>query len=177
MIAKQDRWMRLKKILAILVSVSLWLASMQFSYQGFNLAMPEMSWLGWVLAIAVTVIELVFNTDVQRLNLTLFAAGLLAYAYGIWTNVAGFFAVQGGTFETLKSNPLSILFPLLVGVFLEVVPEPLFVWGLGVTDKGDPIGNIFKGQNQMDDWVDSVNNKTRIGIEQEHFSRLPKRRI
>lgn len=167
----QDKWMRLKKFMAVLVAIALWFASMRFSYEGFNLSLPEMAWLGWILAIAVTVIELVFNTDIQKLNMTLFFAGLIAYAYGIWTNVAGFFAVQGGTFESLKSEPLSLLFPFLVGIFLEVVPEPLFVWGIGASDKGDPLGNLFKGQKQVSDWADFPTQK----IEPSHFTRLPKR--
>lgn len=168
---QQDKWVRLKRIMAVLVAIALWFASMMFSYKGFNLSIPEMSWLGWVLAIAVTVIELVFNTDIQKLNLTLFVSGILAYAYGIWTNVAGFFVVQGGTFESLQSEPISILFPLLVGIFLEVVPEPLFVWGIGTNDKGDPLGNIFKGQKHVSDWTDSPAQR----IEPAHFIRLPKR--
>jgi len=167
---QQDKWMRLKKMMAVVVSIALWFASTMFSYKGFNLSIPEMSWLGWVLAIAVTVIELVFNTDIQKLNMTLFFSGIVAYSYGIWTNVTGFFLVQGGTFESLKYEPLSILFPVLVGVFLEVVPEPLFVWGIGANDKGDPLGNIFKGQKQVSDWAEFPTRR----IEPTNYAKLPK---
>ena len=149
-----DLWDNVKKWAALITAITLWIASMQFSYAGFNVNAPEAAWLGWVLAFAITVIELVFNTDVKKLNLTLYVVGFLAYAYGIWTNVVGFyFSVQGMTWATLASNPLSIVFAIVLGFFLEVTPEALFIWGLGSIGEGDVLGNILKAPDHMDTWT------------------------
>lgn len=171
---KQDKWTRTKKVLAVIVAISLWLASMNFSYSGFNFNVSDMAWLGWILALSVTVIELVFNTDIQKLNLTLFVAGILAYLYGIYTNVLGIFATQGGTWNQLQQHPETLIFPLLVGIFVEVVPEPLFVWGIGASDRGDPLGSIFKGKEKIDDWT-SVEDFPTKKISSEFIGKIPRR--
>lgn len=147
----KDNWIRAKRILAVVVATALWVASMQFSFVGFSFNMSSMTWLGWILAVAVTIIELVFNTDIKKLNLTLFVAGLIAYGYGVITNIIGFYAAQGGTADRFYEHPESILFAVLVGAFLEIVPEPLFIWGLGVDEGGDFLANLVRGRKQMDE--------------------------
>ena len=74
---------------------------------------------------------MVFNTNIRKLNLTLIAAGIVAYAYGLYTNILGFHGImESWTFSTI------------VGVFVEVLPEPLFAWSIGVVGGGDLVGNI-----------------------------------
>lgn len=169
--SRNDKWNRIKRLCAALVAVGLWVASMQFSYSGFGIStdnQASLAWLGIVLAIAITVIELVFNTDIHQLNLTLFASGIIAYVYGISTNILGFYSARGGTLDSVSIQ--NMWFPALVGLFLEVVPEPLFIWGIGASDMGDLLGNLFKSKDVMDGWSNTKNMDTDM------VSRLPRRK-
>lgn len=161
----KSTWDKAKRIMAVIIALLLWLASMQFSLAGFSFNMDSMTWLGWVLAAAVTVIELMFNTDIQKLNLTLFVVGLLAYAYGVITNIIGFYAAQGGSVDKFYTHPESILFAALVGFILEIVPEPMFIWGIGVEESGDFLANIFRGKKQIDNnkWT-GINPEPNINL-------------
>ena len=76
--------------LAVLAALVCWALSMWFSYLGFAVGNTQLLWVGWVLAGVVTVVELVFNSQTGKLSLTLIAAGVICYAYGIWTNITGF---------------------------------------------------------------------------------------
>lgn len=127
-----DNLLRIKRILALIVSVGLTGISIWFSKKGFGIESDEkIIWVGWFLGITVNVIELVFNTSVQKLNPTLIAAGMVAYGYGLYTNYAGL--------HEILSNPW---FALVVGIFMEVLPEPLLAWAIQVYDGGDVVGNI-----------------------------------
>lgn len=149
-----DGWMKTKRTMAVLVAISLWVASAVFSYNGFSLNDPSSAWLGAILTISITVIELIFNADISRLNLTLFVSGLLAYTYGVATNIMGFYAAQGGNMEKVYAHPESVIFAVLVGAMLEIIPEPMFIWGIGVYE-GDFLANIIKGKKKIDnqDWI------------------------
>ena len=136
----EQRYGQLVRLLAVLVALLLWFISVQFSVDGFNFILPKYRWMGYLLAIAVTVIELVFNEEGMRHSLTLVAVGLVSYLYGILTNVVGVWAAQGS--PDLTSNPFAMLFPALLGFFLEVAPEPLLVWGLVGTGVRDLLGHL-----------------------------------
>jgi len=113
------------RVLAAFTAATLWGVSVYFSADGFGIKVPTAAWIGWILAVSITVIELVFNRDGFQHNYVLIAAGIAAYAYGIYTNVIGIQAAQ-------LSNEL--VFPLILAIMLEIVPEPLLVWALiGVT--------------------------------------------
>ena len=103
----------------------------------------------YILAFGVTVIELVFNNDGKKHTLTLFAAGVGAYLYGVYTNIVGFWLAQGS--PPLGDDPLvalgRLLLPVGFGLFIEIVPEPLFLWGIG-KDGGDVLGHIFGGMKR-----------------------------
>ena len=172
---QHEFWNITKKWLAIGTAILLWMASCQFSYAGFNVNAPDAAWLGWILAISITVIELVFNEDIRKLNMTLFACGILAYVYGVYTNVIGFFfSVQGGTWESLKTNPMSVVFACILGFFIEVIPEALFVWGLGNIGEGDVLGNFFKGKKRIENWTkdvpDEIKNAHSVQIRQSRYT-------
>jgi len=127
--------------LAVLGALICWVLSVYFSYLGFKVDNEQMLWVGWVLAIVVTIVELVFNSPTKDLSLTLVIAGIMCYGYGIWTNVTGFWSLQhpGIPFELLS---MKSIMPYFIGLILEVLPEPLIMWGLMASTGGDFIGNI-----------------------------------
>jgi hypothetical protein len=139
----ERRYEQLIHLLAILVAVVLWFISVQFSADGFSFALPRYAWVGYILAISVTIIELIFNEEGMNHSLTIVAIGLLSYAYGIATNVLGIWTAQGG--PDIASNPLAILFPGVLGFFLEVAPEPLLLWGLMGTGARDFLSHLLSG--------------------------------
>lgn len=129
----QENLLRVKRILSLLASCGLIGLSVWFSKLGFGVeSSNQYEWVGWFLGGVVTVVELVFNTNIQKLNPTLIAAGGIAYLYGMYTNVIGLQEILG----------VGVWFAIVLGLFLEVLPEPLFAWSIGVTDGGDVVGNI-----------------------------------
>lgn len=142
----EKRYEQLIHLLAAGVAVLLWFISVQFSVDGFNFVLPRYAWVGYILALSVTIIELVFNEEGMNHSLTLVAVGLLSYLYGVVTNIIGIWAAQGS--PDLHGNPLALVFPLVLGFFLEVAPEPLFVWGLLGTGARDLLGNLFGTQTK-----------------------------
>jgi len=137
---------RLLRLVAAACALLLWFVSIAFSNQGFGFEVPGWSWVGFVLSIAITVLELVFNRDGLRHNLTLAAVGLSAYAYGIYTNVVGILLAQGLNPDRMfLDRPLQILFPVLVGLMLEVVPETLLLWALFGGQVPDLLSELLLG--------------------------------
>jgi hypothetical protein len=140
----EKRYEQLVHLLAIGVAIVLWFISVQFSADGFKFALPNYAWIGYVLALAVTVIELVFNEEGMNHSLTIVAVGLLSYGYGIVTNILGIWAAQGS--PDIASNPIAIVFPALLGFFLEIAPEPLLLWGLMGTGARDFLGQLLNSK-------------------------------
>ncbi len=140
----------IRRWVSIIISLVLLLLSIKFSIAGFGDGVNQKDqWIGIVLAITVNGIELVWNGMGSKTNLTLWAAGMLAYLYGIYTNVVGIFFWQGHNFEQGMAQPWLFIFPIIVGLFLEIVPEPLFIWGLtGKHNDGDFLSNLF-GNNMI----------------------------
>src|ERR671939_546845 len=112
----EKRYEQLIHLLAAGVAVLLWFMSVQFSVDGFAFILPKYKWMGYLLAIAVTVIELVFNEEGMNHSLTVVAVGLLSYLYGIITNIIGIWTAQGAT--DLTGNPFTLVFPIVLGFFL-----------------------------------------------------------
>lgn len=132
----------LKRILAVVVALALWWMSMTFSVKGFvsfnQNPNPDDAWIGWTLAGCVTAFELIWNGMKERTNLTMWVVGMLAYAYGITTNVIGIAEWMGIGFT------LWFVFPVLLGLVIEIAPEPAFIWGVtGNYKGGDFLGNLF----------------------------------
>lgn len=135
-------YMMFLRWIAAATAIGMWALSVKFSKDGFDFTVPDMAWAGTLLALFVTAIQLVWNKEGANGNLTLMAVGVAAYLYGIYTNVTGIMAAQGIT--DITSQPMSMLFPLILGIFLEITPEPLLVWGLiGSSFGGDFLSNIF----------------------------------
>lgn len=137
----EKRYEQLIHLLAIGVAIVLWFISVQFSADGFKFVLPQYAWVGYLLALSVTVIELVFNEEGMNHTLTIVAIGLLSYAYGIATNILGIWAAQGS--PDIAANPIAIVFPALLGFFLEIAPEPLLLWGLMGTGARDFLGQLL----------------------------------
>lgn len=76
-------------------------------------------------------------------SLTIVAIGLLSYAYGIVTNIVGIWAAQGS--PDFAANPMGLIFPVILGLFLEIAPEPLFLWGLVGTGARDFLSHLVSG--------------------------------
>ena len=127
-----EKLLQMKKTLALFTSLWLIILAVWFSQLGFGIeSNGKYVWVGWFLGLVVTVVELVFNTSIRKLNPTLIGAGVLAYGYGIYTNIEGLSDVFAHS-----------TFAYVVGLLIEVLAEPLFAWSVGVYDGGDVIGNI-----------------------------------
>jgi len=138
---KREDYYLVLRVAAVVMALLLWYLSVFFSNKGFNFQVADMQWAAWILAASVTVIELVWTKQGFKPSPTLFVFGLAAYAYGIGTNILGIMEAQG---TSNSQNPISIVFPFVLGFFLEVIPEPLAIWGvIGVSDEGDFLGTLF----------------------------------
>lgn len=164
----EKRYAQMVRLGAVVIAILLWFVSVQFSVDGFNFVLPRYRWVGYLLAIAVTVIEIVFNEEGMRHSLTIVAVGLVSYAYGVSTNVLGIWVAQGS--PEVSENPIALVFPIVVGFFLEVAPEPLMMWGLVGTGVRDVLGHLVsntrgKSQDEIDAWRErepNRNNKNRV---------------
>jgi hypothetical protein len=119
--------------------------SVVFSSKGFGFEMGnELVWMGTLLAVMVTCMEIIWNHEARRMSAVMYAAGLLAYIYGAWANINGIISLRGGV--DVLNDPMSLLLPLILGLFVELVPEPLLVWSItGRWFKGDFFTNVAHG--------------------------------
>lgn len=139
----RDKYVGLKRLLAFVASIGLWGVSMYFSYKGFEFESTTVLWFGVVMALVVTVVELVFNTRIKDLNPTLVVSGMICYVYGVYTNITGFYILQHGTLDNFFSGS-GFLIPIVAGLLSEVLPEALFAWALGAHGDGDFVGNVME---------------------------------
>ncbi|MBI5031511.1 MAG: hypothetical protein HZB51_13360 [Chloroflexi bacterium] len=137
----EQRYALLIRIGAVTVAIIFWIISVVFSADGFNFIMPHYRWMGYLLAMSVTVLELVFVEEGFEHSPTVAAVGFLAYIYGIITNVIGVWTAQGSPDPSM--NPLILVFPVILGLLVEIAPEPLVLWGLMGTSARDVLGRIF----------------------------------
>jgi len=138
----RHNYLLLLRVLSVIVAATLWLISITFSVDGFNFQVTDMVWAGWFMGIAITAIELIWNKQGANTNMTIVLIGVFAYLYGVVTNIMGVLAAQSVT--NLSANPIGAVFAGILGFFLEIAPEPLFVWGLvGVSDMGDLISTLM----------------------------------
>ena len=142
----------IKRGLAFIFGILTWIVSVKFSNDGFNFEIhQDMTWAGVTLAIAISVVELAFNSQLQYKgrNWTLFALGIFSYMYGVMSNLIGIHYGQGfSDLATLFDNPVSGGFKLALALFTEFAPEVLIVFGLigiGNDGDGDFVSNLFGG--------------------------------
>jgi len=148
-------YMKVLRVGAGAGAFTLWLVSIQFSVAGFSITLPELAWIGWALAGTVTILQLIFNKGVYS-NPTLFAAGILAYVYGITTNIMGIMRAQE-ILDNLINNftadlgyyvPRTVM-AIVLALVIEIVPEALFLWAifLDKANVGDFVTSIIRGTN------------------------------
>lgn len=162
------------KHIALITGIVLLVASMIFSFQGFNFNFTGTNdfwtvvfWIiGTGLTASVSVMEMIFNTDYSNLNKTLKLFGILSYVYSIYTNHAGlkpFVNIEGSDFTTW-----------VIAVALDILPEPMIAWSLGESLKGDFVGNFLK-------WLmpgsQSARNEQRQGQKQHKHIPNPAPRV
>ena len=139
--------------LCIAGAVFAWFLSIIFSSGGFAFETPGYEFAGLGLGIFVTIMELAINQrgdmlesiaefvdwfrtgqrpSVAHLSPTMFVAGILAYTFGIYTNILGIWIARGqkpdlGDFGSM----VGVWFmPVVLGLALEITPEPLFLLGM-----------------------------------------------
>lgn len=148
-------YIKVLRVGAGLSAIALWVVSVQFSVTGFSITLPDMAWIGWTLAIVVTILQLIFNKGVYK-NPTLFFSGILAYLYGITTNIIGIMRAQEILDNLLSSftDDLGFYLPrtfmsIILAMVIEIIPEALFLWAIFMdkVDVGDFISSVFQGTN------------------------------
>lgn len=137
------KYAQLVRALSIVASILLWVVSVVFSVDGFGILVPSVKWLGWVLALCVTITEMVFLERGSDHTLTLFIVGCLSYLYGIFTNIVGIWKAQGQ--PDFSQSPQMLIFPIILGFFVEVAAIPLFEFGFTGEGIRDVLGAITGG--------------------------------
>lgn len=131
-----DRWNAFKRLLLIIFSILMWVMSIAFSYMGFKSGVRT-EWYFGVFAVilsgTITTMELYLNSqtfDLTEFNvgiIVLWIGGIAAYAYGVWTNIIGVSIMMIGTGDLTTVSLERQFVPIIVGLLLEVLPEPMFV--------------------------------------------------
>lgn len=128
---------------SIVIGLFLLAVSIFWSQDGFNFNLAGDSggsniavFVGWGLAISVSVVQFVFSTNYRELNASLITFGVLAYVYSIYTNYQGIIHFQGVAANKFGAG--------ILGFVMDGVPEPLIAWGLRESLSGDFIGNLIK---------------------------------
>lgn len=141
---EQGNMNRVLRRVAVIMGIVLLVISIQWSQDGFNFDIAGDSGgtniailIGYSIAVAVTIVQFVFSTNLRELNASLIVFGLIAYAYSIYTNYQGIVHMQG-------ASPNHVMAAIL-GFAMDGVPEPLIAWGLKESLTGDFVGNLFKG--------------------------------
>lgn len=132
----------LKKI-AFLTGLGILFVSIYWSQDGFNFDIAGSAgygkvavFIGWFLAIAVSVFQFVFSSNFRELNMSLIVIGAIAYWYSIDTNVSGILHFMGSQQDVWWARGL--------GFLMDASAEPIIAWSLGVSREGDFLGNIVK---------------------------------
>ena len=142
-----DKYLRTKIFFAKITGIAVLIVSMQFSQNGFGFKEKNIALAGWVLAIAVTVAQFVFNSRVRNLNWTITFLGIVAYVYSIWTNLIGFYNYQGKTLTLDTLLDVSAFLPVFASAFMDIFPEAILSWAFNSSGEGDLIGNVIAVTN------------------------------
>ena len=138
-----DKYLKTKKNFAKLMGFLVLLVSFKFSANGFGFNTDDSLFVGYILALAVTASQLIFNTQIRKLNWTIVVIGILSYIYSIWTNIMGFYVYRGETEIVFALNLQSVV-SVFSGAFMDVFPEMALAWAYGAGQGGDLIGNLVK---------------------------------
>lgn len=158
-----DKYLSVKKKFAKLMGFLVLFTSLKFSADGFGFRTEDSLYVGWILAFAVTCAQLIFNTQVRKLNWTIVVIGILSYVYSVWTNIMGFYVYRGET-EIVFSLSMNSIISVFGGAFMDIFPEMALAWAFGAGNEGDLVGNLIN--------LKEVNGK---GISGDLRSKLPKK--
>lgn len=131
-----ETWNSAKRQLMRVFAILMWIMSIGFSYIGFKAEISNEWYFGVgaiILSGAITVLELWLTSQTLDFNeldmglVMLWFGGLAAYAYGIWTNIQGLAVMMIGPAGLLSVSVQSQVVPILAGILLEVLPEPMFI--------------------------------------------------
>ena len=161
---KDGQYTKLKRWLVGLSGVMMLYVSLIFSKEGIGIQ-GNYAWMGYVIAVALSCSEFMFNSNFESLNWTIFVIGLTAYGYSIWTNVVGFYVNRGMTGNMFSNFDPTNVFG---GIFLDVYPEVAIAWALKESKIGDLLGNAIKTFRKPESMTSSKN-----GLEDE-TSNAPK---
>ena len=133
---------RILKRFALFAGIILAIFSIWFSWDGLDQTVtgnnPQYSdaakIAGAVLAIIMTLLQFIFNTNFANLNSTLRLIGGLSYVYSIYTNFLGIQHIFG----------FSGVITGFVAVIMDVLPESFISWAMGEQLSGDFLGNLGK---------------------------------
>lgn len=166
-----ERYEVLLRLIAAAGAIGAWWFSINFSVDGFRFELEGYDGLGWLLGAIVTITQLAYNHEGNK-NMTIAVVGIAAYLYGIYTNVLGISLAQGNPGIVFDWG---LLFPLFVGMFIEILPESFLVWALtGDSTLADFFDNLRSGvfdasqpRNQGQQSQNSAVNNPRRGQQQK----------
>jgi hypothetical protein len=127
----EDDLKKVKSILFIGGGVFAAVVGVMFSSQGFAFEMKGMEWIGIGLGVLCFIVQIAFSSQLaySSYNYVIFSCGVLAYVYSGWSNWQGIMAM---------SPSASPWFAFLLGEFIDLVAEPLIVFGMiGVSANGE----------------------------------------
>lgn len=165
-------WMNFLRGAAFFGGLIAMYTSAQFSVAGFSIDNPDLVWVGWLLAFLIIIVEFTWRKPGMEDNVTMAVVGISAYVFGIITNVRGLMIAMG------VSNPMSDVFSFIIaiitGVFLEVMPEPFFSWGLTGKSMADMFGEVqtmMNGTGKPVHHPQTVGDRVRNSIPDEEVMR------
>jgi hypothetical protein len=165
---------RFRRNSALIVGILMLVASIKFSHDGFMYnSVATGFWgnvIGWGIPVAVTVAQFMFNTELKKLNLTIFAIGLAAYIYSIWTNILGLYEFRGIEFVSGKYDVINFA----LGFFMDIYPEAAISWSLGESRFGDLLGNIVSAAKNPERLYPNQNHSTQPNKPQNNNKPLNK---
>lgn len=163
-----DKYLRTKIFFAKITGIAVLIVSMQFSQNGFGFKDQNIAYAGWILAVAVTVAQFIFNSKVRSLNWTITVLGVMSYVYSIWTNIIGFYQYQGIPINLFSTDAI---LPVLASIFLDVYPETSLAWSFNASGDGDLIGNIMAVTNDPNSiFAKNQNNSQQYRNQQQNQS-------
>jgi hypothetical protein len=163
---------KIKRVLAFICAICVGWAGMFLSNAGFNFNIRDFTWIGWSLAFAITITELVFNSQLtyKNTNFTIYVLGITAYLYDVGSNFAGIWMAQGySAFNDIVNNIPSALFCFVASLFIAYLPETLMIYalvGIVAGGEGDFLKNLMGIRDTMQSNSNPQNNHSQQGNNQ-----------
>lgn len=139
-----EGWYRAKRFMSLICGLSFMALGGYFSAVGFGIKNPNLFIVGVVFAIAVIVIEMMFQNEGTKNNKTLTIFGIFVYAYDWFTNFLGLMVAYSITTNFFLSENIPELFmAAMAAIMLSWLPEPMVSWGLTGHADTDFVGRLL----------------------------------